>query len=58
MLDRGLKRLSRYPATYCGLDLGVLRPEVEEALRRVKSGESFAAAGEYLPKYRLSDAVT
>lgn len=57
MLERGEKRLSRYPATYGGFDLGALRPEVEEALRRVRSGEAFPETAEALPKYRLSDSV-
>jgi predicted metal-dependent hydrolase len=57
MLERATKRLSGYPATFCGLDLGALRPEVEEALRRVKSGEAFPETMEALPRYRLSDTT-
>jgi predicted metal-dependent hydrolase len=54
MLERATKRLAHYPATYCGLDLGALRPEIEEALQRVRRGEAFPEAAEARPRYRLT----
>jgi hypothetical protein len=53
MLDRGLKRLSRYGAAYCGLDLASLREEVTGVRARIGAGEAFPEDHRGLPRYRL-----
>lgn len=52
MLDRGLKRLQKYPDGYGGLELSVLRREVGEWRARIQAGESFPEDHAGLPKYR------
>lgn len=54
MLQRGLKRLSRYPDRYCGLELARLRREVAEWRARIEAGEGFPEDLDQLPKYRLA----
>jgi predicted metal-dependent hydrolase len=56
MLDRGLKRLAKYPDRYCGLELARLRREVGEWRARIEAGESFPEDPTGLPKYRLDPA--
>jgi uncharacterized protein len=53
MLERGLKRLAKYPDRYCGLDLLLLRREVTEWRARIEGGETFPEDLARLPKYRL-----
>src|SRR5438034_11232668 len=54
MLERGLKRLARYPERYGGLDLRLLRREVAEWRARIEAGEGFPEDLDRLPKYRLA----
>ena len=56
MLDRGTKRLAKYPDRYCGLELLRLRREVGEWRARIEAGESFPEDPARLPKYRLDSA--
>lgn len=53
MLERALKRLARYPETYCGLALGDLRREVADWRARIEAGEGFPEDLGRLPKFRL-----
>ena len=53
MLRRGLARLSRYGASYCGLELASLRSAALACLERVVTGEAFPADREGLPRYLL-----
>jgi hypothetical protein len=41
LFDRGLRRLSAYPAAYEGLDLHALRRDALESRARVAAGEPF-----------------
>ena len=53
MLERGLKRLAKYPDRYCRVELGGLRREVAEWRARIEAGEGFPGDLARLPKYRL-----
>jgi uncharacterized protein len=53
MLERGLKRLAKYPDRYCRVELGGLRHEVAEWRARIEAGEGFPGDLARLPKYRL-----
>jgi predicted metal-dependent hydrolase len=50
MLRRGLGRLAKYPDAYGGLELVLLRHEVQKWLERVESGAAFPQTLEALPK--------
>ena len=54
MLERGLRRLAKYPDQYCSLDLLLLRREVTEWRARIEAGEGFPEDLDRLPKYRLA----
>jgi len=41
MLERGLKRLARYPDRYCRVELSGLRREVADWRARIEAGEAF-----------------
>ena len=56
MLDRGLKRLSPYGASYCGMELETLRREVAAARVRIVAGEGFPEDYSGLPRYRLEES--
>jgi len=53
MLERGLKRLAKYPDRYCGVELCGLRREVADWRARIEAGEEFPGDLARLPKYRL-----
>jgi predicted metal-dependent hydrolase len=53
MLDRGLKRLAKYPDRYCRVELGGLRREVAAWRARIEAGEGFPADLGRLPRLRL-----
>ena len=53
MLERGLKRLARYPDRYCGVELHALRGEVADWRARIEASEAFPDELARLPKYRL-----
>ncbi|MFI5006847.1 MAG: DUF309 domain-containing protein [Solirubrobacterales bacterium] len=53
MLERGLKRLAKYPDRYCGVELDSLRREVADWRVRIEAGEAFPGELARLPKYRL-----
>lgn len=53
MLERGLKRLAKYPDRYCGVELRDLRREVADWRARIEAGEAFPGELARLPKYRL-----
>jgi uncharacterized protein len=53
MLERGLKRLHKYPDRYCGLELAELRREVADWRARIEAGAGFPEDPAELPKYRL-----
>lgn len=55
LLGRGLKRLARYGDHYLGLELGALRPAVEDVRRRVAAGESFPEDPSGLPRYHYRE---
>ena len=54
MLERGLRRLAKYPDQYCSLDLLLLRREVTEWRARIEAGAAFPDDLDRLPKYRLA----
>jgi len=54
MLERGLRRLAKYPDQYCSLDLLLLRREVTEWRARIEAGAAFPDDLHRLPKYRLA----
>jgi predicted metal-dependent hydrolase len=53
MLERGLKRLAKYPDRYCRVDLARFRLEVAQWRTRIEAGEGFPDDPARLPKYRL-----
>jgi predicted metal-dependent hydrolase len=54
MLERGLKRLAKYPDRYYELELGSLRREVADWRVRIEAGQAFPDELARLPKYRLA----
>jgi predicted metal-dependent hydrolase len=55
MLERGLRRLSRYGSSYCGMELAALRLEVAATRDRILAGEAFPEDHTGLPRYRLEE---
>jgi len=53
MLERGLKRLEKYPDRYCRVELCGLRREVAEWRARIEAGEGFPDDLARLPRARL-----
>ena len=53
-LEKGLRNIARYGDSYAGMELAILRREVQSWLDKVRSGEKLQGATADLPKYRFT----